>query len=482
MAGVFDFISLDLSNIVVWPTRNGGVPFGPDQHNTNNVSIKNADIIDDTLERGSILPANSGSAHTVQLWFAVTPHLSSGGFHPFITQRDQLDSTKTAYQIGINGDDTSGPFDGTVQATFYSGPSFTNSITSRSDLRFDDGFFHLLQIVVNGNSLKIFIDRNEVVYFAGFQDFVNGVGYSGSPSSVANTVLLSNQNGISFTGGNISRVKFATAQAFTQTEIETEHDNECLTTIVNDPRAHYKLDEVDTTTAFDSSGNGFNGTSVSVPISSTNVAPLLAANPRSYLFDAIDDKVDLGAHVSNFPLGNSPRSISLWYDRTASNRLFGYGGVGAGKDFELRFDQNSAEVRFGNHIWGQTGLTITGYAHVFVTVPDGATMTDEVLIYLDNVLLNSITQSGSPQTLDTASDVGSTIGAGSDGAVPFGGNVDEVRIYNRALTTGQRCNLFLGGPPALGNGPNNAFPNRLIPNKAIPKYALPNGIFPKATI
>jgi len=158
-------------------------------------------------------------------------------------------------------------------------------------------------------------------------------------------------------------------------------------------------------------------------------------------FDGVDEFVDLDAHASNFPLGASPRTIAFWDNRTSGELAFGYGGTsGSGARFNCGASDGRALVEFNGHLFGVEGLGLSGFNHFAYVVPVGATQTDDILIFVNGVSQTLATISGAVRTLNTTSGDAS-IGANNIRTGFFGGVVDDLRIYDRALSAAEIAGL-----------------------------------------
>lgn len=153
-------------------------------------------------------------------------------------------------------------------------------------------------------------------------------------------------------------------------------------------------------------------------------------------FDGNDDWVDLDAHAGNFPQGTNARTIEGEFDadNTVGQRWFSYGVItvdssDAGKRVSITATGDSIAVAVQGHNYGVTGLGLSGIHHVAVVFPDGATMSDEFLLYLDGNLLNPTDLAGSPQSVDTV-DEHARIGTSHGQAAYYNGTVDNLRIWN----------------------------------------------------
>ena len=93
--------------------------------------------------------------------------------------------------------------------------------------------------------------------------------------------------------------------------------------------------------------------------------------------DGTNDYVDLTAHVSNFPLGDSARSITGWFNADSANTqqasFFAYGTNDRGRRISITADRTEASVSVHGNKWGLRNLGLSdGWHHIAVTYPSGA--------------------------------------------------------------------------------------------------------------
>ena len=159
--------------------------------------------------------------------------------------------------------------------------------------------------------------------------------------------------------------------------------------------------------------------------------------------DGSDDYVDLSTHVSDFPLGDSTRSVTGWFKADAGNQrqtFFTYGPNVAGKRFSIAADRTQVLVAVSGHAWGVNGLNLSeGWHHIAVTYAGGDS--DDILIYLDGELQSASTLVGSPKRLDTQTGP-AAIGRNVGGTKHYTGLIDDVRLYDVALSAEQVLALF----------------------------------------
>ena len=159
--------------------------------------------------------------------------------------------------------------------------------------------------------------------------------------------------------------------------------------------------------------------------------------------DGSDDYVDLSTHVSDFPLGDSTRSITGWFKADTGNQgqtFFAYGPNVAGKRFSIAADRTQVLVAVSGHAWGVNGLEQEeGWHHVAVTYAGGDS--DDISIYLDGELQSASTLVGSPKRLNTGTGP-AAIGRSVNGKNHYAGLIDDVRLYDVALSAEQVLALF----------------------------------------
>jgi hypothetical protein len=214
---------------------------------------------------------------------------------------------------------------------------------------------------------------------------------------------------------------------------------------------YWKFDEGSGTQANDASGNGNTGT--------VNGATWTTGVFNNALdFNGTSDHVNAGQDASLSITG--PVSVSLWvYPRTNNTDMV----FMEGSDQYIFWVQSNNEVRFadvhGNYVDSPAGiLTLNSWNHitaVFSGVTGNAVTTANAKIYLNGVSVGN--QAGGTWGPVTTLPNPVFIGSGN-GYNYFNGQVDEVRIYNRALNAAEvvmladttKPNL----PPTANAGPN----------------------------
>ena len=214
------------------------------------------------------------------------------------------------------------------------------------------------------------------------------------------------------------------------------------------PVGWWKLDEASGTTAYDASGNGNNGTTDGATVDSSGKIN------TSYSFDGADDQVGITDSVSgNLDFGTDDFSVSAWIknSQTLASDLNIYGVAN-------KFGSNSApgwtlSLRGGGTYKGllfrigasdglqdvvpttnqSTLLSNGNWHHVLVIRKSGTGY-----LYIDGSLVGSNTAS------KTVSSTNNFVIGNYDqsGAYRFNGQIDDVRVYNHALTLPQVKTLY----------------------------------------
>ncbi len=140
----------------------------------------------------------------------------------------------------------------------------------------------------------------------------------------------------------------------------------------------------------------------------------------------------LEADNYNGVTGNTPRTMEAWINTSVSNKeILSWGINNATKKWILRVNGNGtlrAEVN-GGYIYGTTNIRDGQWHHV-ACVWSGSNIT-QAKLYVDGVL-ESVGASAS-QGVNTSTTTKLTVGHGFNNTY-FNGNIDEVRIWNTALS------------------------------------------------
>jgi T5SS/PEP-CTERM-associated repeat protein len=197
--------------------------------------------------------------------------------------------------------------------------------------------------------------------------------------------------------------------------------------------------------ANDESGNSNNG----VVSGATLTTDRFGCPDSAYSFDGIDDYVEMDVTNYKGVLGTRSRTCAAWV-KTSSARgaIMSWGKSGTVGQWWLFWVEDDGRLRLQAHngrIIGNTDLRDNNWHHVVAVLDsDGTPDNDEVKLYVDGAeeTYSEITS----EPIDTASHSNVTIGASYlyDGTVVvlFDGLIDDVRIYDRALTEAEIMELY----------------------------------------
>jgi len=211
---------------------------------------------------------------------------------------------------------------------------------------------------------------------------------------------------------------------------------------------HLKFDDGAGSSAFDSSGNGRSGTLTGFPVDDSQW--VAGKDGGALIFDGTDDWVNVIGYQG--VTGTTPRTLSAWIkDGLKDNAgIMSWGPNNTGEKWTFRTQIGNGElgaIRLevsGGHQVGTTDLRDDQWHHVVAVFPDGGDNVDDILLYVDGVLeVNSSTQA---QAVDTTfRDV--WIGRDHNDTHYWQGLIDDVRIYDSALTADQILDVFNFIPP-----------------------------------
>ena len=207
--------------------------------------------------------------------------------------------------------------------------------------------------------------------------------------------------------------------------------------------SRWKLDDRSGTMALDSAGAANVGMVSGATWETTGFPAARYANAGSLRFDGVNDFVELG--VRNLPAHNGAKSAAFWVNfaqapaATARSVFVSLSGGNMGAT-RLKFGFKDARLsawRTGMPIDLATAPTAgpaPGWHHYAYTF-DGTIHR----LYLDGARLAMSTAAPTTGAVTRA-----RLGANIDNTERFAGQIDEVRIYNRALTDAEISELSSG--------------------------------------
>ena len=174
------------------------------------------------------------------------------------------------------------------------------------------------------------------------------------------------------------------------------------------------------------------------------------SNTKSLAFDGVDDYVDLGSGLDIFRYNiNESYTISLWYKTTsalgdktiinlgANAYRFTLASASSGK---ITFGAGNSSTVFVTYNWLPTAGAINdGNWHHICVVQDSSGGSVNLKAYVDG------SSSGAGISTTFITEINNRIGFGNYGGVSA--NIDEVSIFDSALTSGNVTSIYNSGTP-----------------------------------
>ena len=201
---------------------------------------------------------------------------------------------------------------------------------------------------------------------------------------------------------------------------------------------HWTFDGADTNfttnTVADKSGQGNNGTMINM---STSTARAPGKIGQALKFDGVDDYVNLVD--GSLALGTSNFTISVYLKHSQASTWRGIfvKGASGGSGYGLHLNTSGLvdlgiESSVNTHVTSTTRVDDNKWHHVLIS----ATRNGNALFYIDGIL--DATRDISSQNGSLNNSIVARIGMYSSGNTwPFNGLIDEVRVYNRALSASE---------------------------------------------
>jgi hypothetical protein len=197
--------------------------------------------------------------------------------------------------------------------------------------------------------------------------------------------------------------------------------------------------------ANDESGNGNDGT----VNGATLTADRFGISDRAYGFDGVDDFINT---QSSGPLGSSDRSLSVWLNNNSSSltQILGYGyQPPSGGEFNLLLNQLCQGITIDVHnnyiTFTSINLSDGNWHNVICTYNNsiGSSIIG-VRMYVDGVLLTSINCQNPVNVNINTLNTELNFGRYQAGYNYFNGKLDDIGIWNRALTADEVLALYNG--------------------------------------
>lgn len=195
----------------------------------------------------------------------------------------------------------------------------------------------------------------------------------------------------------------------------------------------------------DISGNGNTGTLI-------NGVAFDSGNGGNLLFDGVNDYVNL-LKDTDFPISGNSRTISVWFKTPSiypvSSKLpalFAYGTSNFTNSFALAWEGRTSSPliqqykiilsNYGNQMYNNTALSLNTVYNITVTKLLG---NENYSFYLNGNIdgVNTWTDTANYKTTNTILNGVSTLGTSTQipGNMYWKGNISQVQIYNRALSS-----------------------------------------------
>ncbi len=201
--------------------------------------------------------------------------------------------------------------------------------------------------------------------------------------------------------------------------------------------AYWRFDEGSGSTALDSTVNRKNGTISGASYSTTTPPDVEFTDSHSLNFDGVNDGITTSLSLNNYP----EFTLAGWaYPRSAADNE---GWFGANNVFEFFFttdNQLRCWTPHGEVNWTYDPETFFNVWHHITCLGDG----ENVILYVDGDQVG-ISSDSPTDNYGTGDNFSIGIGVQDGGSSgPFDGYIDDVRVYNRALTPGEMFSLGTG--------------------------------------
>lgn len=203
--------------------------------------------------------------------------------------------------------------------------------------------------------------------------------------------------------------------------------------LTDHPVGYWRMDAASGTTELDRSGNGNSGTITGGV--TLNQAGAIADGDAAELFDGSSGYLTMG-NVAALTMTGGPLSIECWATIVAGTVNAGLCGTSITHGYMILWN-NKAQITFYAGDGNTTNYALSDTAwHHFVGTWDGTTNANGIKFYVDGALK----QQGTAVSASLSA-TGFTIGRDINQGF-FNGSIDEVSVYNVALTPAQILNHY----------------------------------------
>ena len=334
-------------------------------------------------------------------------------------------SISAAYQLFFDSTaTTSAVFDASAGGTYagiYIDPAYTGTITQARTLTLNSQGFVQNGGIFNGNGSAFTTNS-----------FTLGGGVFNAPTTMTDSGTFTVSNGI-----------FSASTTLNVAGSFIDNTTSGTTTLASGMVGYWPLDET-SSPSVDASGNGNNGTWVGSPsaISPTPVPPITFSDPYGIILNGTNSiRVSTVSLLSNA----SAKTVSAWVKPTPGasytskfGRIFNHDIVGNQWMFAMSTNGRIGGSPNGGVTYGNTTISNDvasgAWNHVVMTF-DGTTM----LLYV-NGISRGISQSDGTWGFSDSGNVYIGFRTGQQ----FDGSIDDVRVYNRAISAAEVAALYQG--------------------------------------
>ncbi|MBI4039236.1 LamG domain-containing protein [Candidatus Daviesbacteria bacterium] len=402
------------------------------------------DGFDDYIDTGSSSALATDGSLTVSAWFK-TSSTNNG----FIIDRNG--NSTINYRLFVNSFNTTRGKQGKVSTELWFTDGISPTLTSNKYVT--DGNWHHAALVYDAFSktISLYVDGS-------LEAGPTPTGRNGSLADPSNRTFIGAWGGVDkpagrYFGGIIDDIKLYKT-ALVADQISQEFSSPGTTPVaLPAPIAYWRLDEGDGTTTKNegSEGSSLNGTLINVKPYSSGWT--FGKYGSALAYDGVDDYVV----ASNDALAtNSNLTVSAWFKTTSSNNGFIIDRNGDTtinyRLFTNAFTASSGRIdgsanKLSGNLWFSDGITpiltsqtnvTDGNWHNGALVYDSSSKT--ISLYVDGKLEAGPTPTGKTGYLvDTKNKtfIGAWANNDRPGGHYFNGTIDEVKIYNTVLTSGQ---------------------------------------------
>jgi len=266
-------------------------------------------------------------------------------------------------------------------------------------------------------------------------------GYDWDNEPIAYTIQTSPTNGtLSGTAPNLTYTPnsgYSGADSFTFTVSDGTNQSSPATVSITvagiglNLVAHWKLDETTDTVADDAiapdgSPNEHDGTLVNMTGNEWDGAGALT-------LDGVNDHIVATGYKG--VTGTAARTVSAWIKTTTDGAIVAWGTEVTSQKYIFRIETGQLRIEVDGGFLKSTSLVNDeNWHHVAVVLPSGATNVTQHLFYIDGV--SAATYTPISKAVSTASGIDVLIGNDHSSRY-FKGMLDDVRIFNRALTAAE---------------------------------------------